>query len=165
MKDTEFDAPMAMRSPVRGFRPSRAGRLFLVNVPKPMMATVSPRSSASPMTSTSCPRWVEQDAPRALSGDGAERGQAHAVRQALEQAAAEAALEPGDVAGERRLGDVGAFRRRADPSRLGDGEEPDETLKLARQSSTLLRRGKVLSPSGCESRPASVAPAGSNRSG
>ena len=39
------------------------------------------------------------------------------------------------------------------------------TLKLARQSSTLLRRGKVLSPSGCEPRPATVAPAGSNRSG
>ena len=67
-----------------------------------------------------------QDAPGALRGDGAERGQAHAGRDAFEQAAAEAALEPGDVAGERRLGDVGAFRRRADPSRLGDGEEPDE---------------------------------------
>ena len=51
---------------------------------------------------------------------------AGAGRDAFEQAAAEAALEPGDVAGERRLGDVGAFRCRADPSRLGDGEEPDE---------------------------------------
>ena len=40
-----------------------------------------------------------QDAPGALRGDGAERGQAHAGRDAFEQAAAEAALEPGDVAG------------------------------------------------------------------
>ena len=29
----------------------------------------------------------------------------------------------------------------------------------------LVRRGKAPSPSGCESRPATVAPAGSNRSG
>ena len=44
---------------------------------------------------------LEQDAPGAVRGDGAERGQSHAVGQAIEQAAAEAAFEPGDVAGGR----------------------------------------------------------------
>ena len=35
------DAAMAMASPVRGLRPWRAGRIFVVNVPKPAMETSS----------------------------------------------------------------------------------------------------------------------------
>ena len=43
---------------------------------------------------------LAEDAPGARDGRGAERGRAHAVRQGLEQPAAEARLEPGDVPGE-----------------------------------------------------------------
>ena len=46
---------MAMRSPVRGFLPSRAGRSFLVNLPKPTMETSSSRASASAMASNTPP--------------------------------------------------------------------------------------------------------------
>ena len=69
---------------------------------------------------------LAQDAPGALHRRGPERGRTHAVRQALEQPAAQALLKPGDVAGERGLGDVGPFRRRADPARLGDGKQPEQ---------------------------------------
>ena len=69
---------------------------------------------------------LAQDAPGALHRRGPERGRTHAVRQALEQPAAQTLLKPGDVAGERGLGDVGPFRRRADPARLGDGKEPEQ---------------------------------------
>ena len=48
LKDTVFDAPLAMGSPVRGFRPVRAGRLFAENVPNPAMVTLSPHASAMP---------------------------------------------------------------------------------------------------------------------
>ena len=66
---------------------------------------------------------LAQDAARAFGHHGAERGEAHAGRQALEQAAREAVLEPRDIAGERRLGDVGALGRgaRACPSRRRQG--------------------------------------------
>ena len=67
-----------------------------------------------------------EDAPGALHSRGPERGRAHAKRQALEQQAAEALLEPGDVAGERGLGDVRALRGRTDRARLGDGKEPEQ---------------------------------------
>ncbi len=39
---------MAMASPVRGLRPWRAGRLFVVNVPQPAMETGSPLARLSP---------------------------------------------------------------------------------------------------------------------
>ena len=67
-----------------------------------------------------------EDAPGALHRRGPERGRTHPVRQALEQQAAEALLEPGDVAGERGLGDVRALRGRTDRARLGDGKEPEQ---------------------------------------
>ena len=47
LNDTPHDGPMAMRSPVRGLRPSRAGRSVRANLPKPATATSSPRASAS----------------------------------------------------------------------------------------------------------------------
>ena len=49
--DGAFDAATAMLSPVRGFRPDRAGRLFVENVPNPVTDTVSSFARASPMTS------------------------------------------------------------------------------------------------------------------
>ena len=54
----------------------------------------------------------------------AERGRAHAVGQPFEQAPAEPGLKPGDIAGERGLGDVAAVRGKADPSGFGDGDQP-----------------------------------------
>ena len=44
-----------MRSPVRGFLPSRAGRSFLANLPKPATATSSPLASASAMEANTAP--------------------------------------------------------------------------------------------------------------
>ena len=38
---------MAMLSPVRGFRPWRAARILVENVPNPAMLTVSPFASTS----------------------------------------------------------------------------------------------------------------------
>ena len=73
---------------------------------------------------------LAQDAARALGRGGAERGQAYAVRQALEQLPPEAVLEAGDVAGQRRLGDGEAFGGRGDLPRVGDGEEADEIGSL-----------------------------------
>ena len=40
----------------------------------------------------------------------------------------EALLEPGDVAGERGLGDVRALRGRTDRARLGDGKCSDSSF-------------------------------------
>ena len=56
----------------------------------------------------------------------AQRGQAHAVGQALEQPAPELALKPGDDAGKRRLGDRQPVGRRGDPARFDDRKEPDQ---------------------------------------
>ena len=39
LNDTPADGPMAMLSPVRGLLPSRAGRSFLENLPKPAAPT------------------------------------------------------------------------------------------------------------------------------
>ena len=60
----------------------------------------------------------------------AEGGEPHAAREALEEPAADAALEPRDIAGQRRLGDGEAFGGRGDASRLGDGKEADEVGSL-----------------------------------
>ena len=46
LNDTPDDGPMARRSPVLGFLPSRAGRSFLANLPQPVTATFSPRACA-----------------------------------------------------------------------------------------------------------------------
>ena len=73
---------------------------------------------------------LAQDAARSLGHGGAERGEAHAVRQALEQLSPEAVLEAGDVAGQRRLGDGEPFGGGGDPPRVGDGEESDEIGSL-----------------------------------
>ena len=72
---------------------------------------------------------VERRAPR---GADAEGGEPHAAREALEEPAADAALEPRDIAGQRRLGDGEAFGGRGDASRLGDGKalEADEVGSL-----------------------------------
>ena len=67
-----------------------------------------------------------QQAARALDGGGPERRRADARRDALEQPAAEARLEPGDGAGERRLGDGETLGGGADASGLGDRDQPDE---------------------------------------
>ena len=40
---------MALRSPVRGLRPSRGGRVLVEKVPNPAMVTVSPFASVSVM--------------------------------------------------------------------------------------------------------------------
>ena len=46
---------MAMRSPVRGLRPWRVGRVLVVKLPKPGMETFSPCTSASPMAAKTAP--------------------------------------------------------------------------------------------------------------
>ena len=69
---------------------------------------------------------LAQHALCTLGGQGAEGGEADAGRDALEQPSAEARLEPGDGAGERRLGDGEALRRRDDLPGLGDREEAGE---------------------------------------
>ena len=60
----------------------------------------------------------------------AEGGEPHAAREALEEPAAAAALEPRDIAGQRRLGDGEAFGGRGDASRLVDGKEANEVGSL-----------------------------------
>ena len=55
LTDTPDDGPMAVRSSVRGFLPSRAGREVLANLPKPAMVTSSPRASASAMDANTPP--------------------------------------------------------------------------------------------------------------
>ena len=73
MKDTAVDGPMAMGSPVRGFRPVRAGLDFAANLPKPGTVTISPRASASPMaantasTAVSAARFVTYASPATRS--------------------------------------------------------------------------------------------------
>jgi len=47
LNETPADEAMAMRSPVRGFLPSRAGLSFMEYLPNPTMETLSPRASAS----------------------------------------------------------------------------------------------------------------------
>lgn len=44
-----------MRSPVREFLPSRTGRSFLANLPKPATMTSSPRANASAMEANMAP--------------------------------------------------------------------------------------------------------------
>ena len=73
---------------------------------------------------------LAQDAARALGHGGAERGEAYAVRQALEQPPAEAVLEAGNVAGQRRLGDGQPFGGGGDLPRVGDSKETDEIGSL-----------------------------------
>ena len=68
LKDTPADGPMAMRSPVRGFRPSRAGRSFRANLPKPVTVTSSLRASASAMDANTAPT-----APAYFFGDALSR--------------------------------------------------------------------------------------------
>ena len=55
LNDTPDDGPMAMHSPVRGFRPSRAGRSVRANLPKPPAVTSSPRARASVMDPNTAP--------------------------------------------------------------------------------------------------------------
>ncbi len=69
---------------------------------------------------------LAQHASCTLGGQGAEGGEAVAGRDVLEQPSAEARLHPGDGAGERRLGDGEALRRRDDLAGLGDREEAGE---------------------------------------
>ena len=47
LNEGAFEAAIAMLSPVRGLRPWRAPRIFVVNVPNPGMATLSSLVSAS----------------------------------------------------------------------------------------------------------------------
>ena len=49
LNEGAFEAAMLRLSPVRGLRPCRAARVFVVNVPNPGMSTLSPLASASPI--------------------------------------------------------------------------------------------------------------------
>lgn len=49
LKEGAFDTAMVTLFPVRGFRPVRAGRLFMENLPNPVTDTVSPFPRASRM--------------------------------------------------------------------------------------------------------------------
>ena len=72
-------------SPVRGFLPRRAGRCLAVNVPKPAIATGSPRARASPMAVVMAPITrsaadLGKDACPATSAASSVRFQARVVR-------------------------------------------------------------------------------------
>ena len=64
-----------------------------------------------------------QQQPGLLGDRGAQRRRPHARRQALEQRRAEPPLQPGDGAGQRRLGQRQPFGRGHDLPRLGHRQE------------------------------------------
>jgi hypothetical protein len=72
---------------------------------------------------------VEQRAA-ALEEARASGGDGHALRAAVEQLDPEGALEPADLARQRRLGEVEALRRAAEVPLLGDGDEGPEHLQV-----------------------------------
>ena len=67
-----------------------------------------------------------EDPACGLRDGGAERSEAHPVKHALKQPAADLTFQPGDDAGERGLRHGKAVGRDADPAGLGNGEESDE---------------------------------------
>ena len=82
---------------------------------------------------------LAQDATCERGDGGAERGQAHPGREALEEPALELVLEARDDAGKRGLGHGHPACCHGDPPRLGDGKKPDQIasfLELVSRKST-----------------------------
>ena len=84
---------------------------------------------------------LARDALRGLDEGGAEHGEAHPGRRALEEPGAELAFEPCDDAGERGLGDREAVGGQSDGPRLGDAEEADEIGSVLEHCAVALEWG------------------------
>ena len=83
-----------------------------------------------------------QQAPGLPGSHCAERRLPHAGRQAFEQRRAEPALEPGDGAGQRRLGHPQPVRRGDDLSRLGHRQELLDLAAGPEHAGAFARRGR-----------------------
>jgi hypothetical protein len=82
--------------------------------------TTPAAEAVRPLTSASIVSQLPQDRARALEKELATAGQRDAVRMPYQQRRVERALEIGDAAAERRLGDVQSRSRAFEASRQGD---------------------------------------------